>query len=57
RSQAIKLVNSSINTNHWKQIPFPSSDVVVMQLNGPYGCCSIFNIYNDGNSQDTLTAL
>lgn len=57
RSRAITLVNSSINTNHWKQIPFPSSDVVVMQMNGPYGCCSIFNIYNDCNSQDTLTAL
>ncbi|KAG1809362.1 uncharacterized protein BJ212DRAFT_1279487, partial [Suillus subaureus] len=53
-SQVITLVNSSINTNFWKQIPFPSSDVVIMQLTGPYGGCSIFNIYNNGNSQDTL---
>ncbi|KAG2335917.1 hypothetical protein BDR05DRAFT_897481, partial [Suillus weaverae] len=47
RSRAITLVNTSLNTNHWKQIPFLSSDIVITQLTGPYGCCSIFNIYND----------
>ncbi|KAG1774944.1 hypothetical protein EV702DRAFT_973837 [Suillus placidus] len=57
RSHAITLVNTFINTNHWKQIPFPSSDVVITQLSGPYGNCSVFNIYNDCNSQDMLTAL
>lgn len=57
RSRAIILVNTSINTNVWKQIPFPSSDVVVFQLSNQSGLCTIFNIYNDCISQDTLTAL
>lgn len=57
RSRAVTLINTSINTNSWKQIFFPSSDVVIIQLSGTYGHCTIFNIYNDCNSQDTLTAL
>jgi exonuclease III len=57
RTRAITLVNSSLNTNSWKQITFPSSDVVIIQLTTPHSRCSILNIYNDGNKQDTLTAL
>jgi hypothetical protein len=46
-----------MDTNSWKQIPFLSADVIVTQFTGPYGCCTLFNIYNDSNSQDTLTAI
>lgn len=46
-----------LDINSWKQIPFPSSDVVVFELSGPFGRCTIFNIYNDGMHQNTLTAL
>ncbi|KAG1785258.1 uncharacterized protein HD556DRAFT_1250143, partial [Suillus plorans] len=46
-SRAITLINTSINTNSWKQIFFLSSNIVIIQLSGTYGCCSIFNIYND----------
>ncbi|KAJ8582675.1 hypothetical protein M405DRAFT_699450, partial [Rhizopogon salebrosus TDB-379] len=54
RSRAVTLVRSQLDTNTWKQIPFPSSDVVIIQLTGTYGNCTIFNIYNDGEKQETL---
>lgn len=57
RTHAITLISTRLDTNLWKQIPFPSSDVSIIQLIGPFGSCSIFNIYNDCNSQSTLTAI
>jgi exonuclease III len=57
RSRAVILISSSLDTNTWKQLSFPSSDVVIIQLTGPYGKCSILNIYNDCEKQDTLTKL
>jgi endonuclease/exonuclease/phosphatase family metal-dependent hydrolase len=57
RTRAITLISASLNTNLWKQLSFPSPDVVVVQFSGPYGRCTIFNIYNDGNSQHTLTLI
>ncbi|KAH7903274.1 hypothetical protein BJ138DRAFT_984568, partial [Hygrophoropsis aurantiaca] len=48
RTRAVTLISSKLDTNHWTQIPFPSSDVVVIQFTGPYGSCTVFNIYNDG---------
>ncbi|KIK73141.1 hypothetical protein PAXRUDRAFT_46602, partial [Paxillus rubicundulus Ve08.2h10] len=56
-SRAITLISSALNTNSWSQLPFPSQDVVVIQLTGPYGKCMILNIYNDGKSPATLTLL
>ncbi|KAG1807042.1 uncharacterized protein BJ212DRAFT_1238797, partial [Suillus subaureus] len=41
------FVNKSLDTNHWRQIPFSSSDVTIVQLSGPYRTCTILNIYNN----------
>ncbi|KIK96754.1 hypothetical protein PAXRUDRAFT_137789, partial [Paxillus rubicundulus Ve08.2h10] len=49
--RATTLISTSINTNSWMQLPFPSPDVVIIQLVGTFGCCTLFNIYNDGTSQ------
>ncbi|KAG1724570.1 uncharacterized protein EDB91DRAFT_1062764, partial [Suillus paluster] len=57
KTRAITLISALLDTNSWKQILFQSSDVIIIQLSGPYGCCTIFNIYNDGNSPITLTAI
>ncbi|KAJ8589708.1 hypothetical protein M405DRAFT_693199, partial [Rhizopogon salebrosus TDB-379] len=46
-SRAVTLISKSFNTNSWQQLAFPSPDVVVIQLCGPFGRCTIFNIYND----------
>ena len=55
--RAITLVNTKLSTNCWEQIPFPSRDVVIIQFRGAQGACTIFNIYNDGTHDRTLTEL
>ena len=52
-SRAVTLVNKSLNMNAWQQIPFPSPDVIIIQLRGTFGRCTIFNIYNDCTSKRT----
>ncbi|KAF9235753.1 hypothetical protein BU15DRAFT_20990, partial [Melanogaster broomeanus] len=48
KSRAVTLISTSLNTNSWTQLPFPSPDIIVIQLVGEFGHCTIFNIYNDG---------
>lgn len=58
-SRAVTLISKSFDTNSWQQIAFPSPDVVVIQLRGPFGRCTIFNIYNDcilTRTQDSLAS-
>ncbi|KAG1775002.1 hypothetical protein EV702DRAFT_922318, partial [Suillus placidus] len=57
KTRAITLISTSLNTNDWQQISFPSSDVVVVQFSGPFGKCTLFNIYNDSKKQDTIHTL
>ena len=57
KPRAVTLVNTKISTNCWEQIPFPSKDVVIVQFRGAQGACTIFNIYNDGTHDGTLTEL
>lgn len=47
KSQAVMLVSKSLDTDSWQQIPFPSPDIVIIQLRGTFSHCTIFNIYND----------
>ncbi|KAG1786543.1 uncharacterized protein HD556DRAFT_1248118, partial [Suillus plorans] len=54
RTRAVTLVSAALDTNGWKQLAFPSSDVIIIQFSGPFGKCTVFNIYNDGERQDTL---
>jgi hypothetical protein len=57
RIRAVTLISNLLNTNTWTQIPFPSPDVVITQLRGLYGRCTLINIYNDGNSDHTINLL
>jgi len=57
RTRAITLINTSLDTNSWSQVHFPSSDVVAIQIVNSTGRCTIFNIYNDGNHQDTIHSI
>ncbi|KAG1801730.1 uncharacterized protein BJ212DRAFT_1250008, partial [Suillus subaureus] len=47
RTCAVILINKCINMSNWRQLPFPSYDVTVVQLNGAFGKITIFNIYDD----------
>ncbi|KAF9232837.1 hypothetical protein BU15DRAFT_32395, partial [Melanogaster broomeanus] len=54
KSRAVTLISTYMDSNSWTQLPFPSPDVVVIQLVGSFGRCTMFNIYNDGTSQHTI---
>ena len=57
RPRAVTLINAKLSTNYWKQIPFPSRDVVITQFTGTQGTCTLFNIYNDGTHDKTIDEL
>lgn len=57
RSRAVTLIHKRVNSNNWRQLPFPSPDVVVTQLHGPFGKVTIFNIYDDSKKREVLPAL
>ena len=57
RIRAVTLVNKRLNTNNWRQIPFPSADVVIVQFSGPLGLVTLFNIYDDCKNRTTIPLL
>ncbi|KAG1773718.1 hypothetical protein EV702DRAFT_925459, partial [Suillus placidus] len=54
RTQAVTLIRTPLDTNTWRQLPFPSSDIVLLQISGNHSKCTIFNIYNDNTHHNTL---
>jgi hypothetical protein len=57
KTRSVTLIRSSISTDSWNQMEFPSSDMTVTQLYGDWGKLTVFNIYNNGNSNDTISKL
>ena len=56
-SRTVMLVNASIRSDTWKQLKFPSSDVMVIQLSGRWGKLTIVNVYNNCNNDTTVWLL
>src|SRR5258705_1249294 len=54
RTRSAILINSALSTNTWQQIPFDSPDVTIIQLTGAFSQLTLFNIYNDGEHDNTL---
>ena len=57
KSRSLMLINAQISTDSWNQLDFPSSDITVIQFNSAWGKLTIFNIYNDGESNNTINLL
>src|SRR5258707_10231422 len=53
----ITLIHSSISTDSWQQIDFPSSDITLVAIKGHWGKLVIFNIYNDCDSNEMIKKL
>jgi Endonuclease/Exonuclease/phosphatase family len=51
------LINNSISTSLCRPLPFPSPDVTVIHLAFPNNPITIFNIYNDGEHEQTIDKL
>jgi ribonuclease HI/exonuclease III len=56
-SRAITFVRADLSSDSWKQMDFPSADVVAIQLKGLWGKLTIVNIYNDGGNDETVRLL
>ena len=57
KTSSITLIRADVSSDSWNQLEFPSSDVTVTQVNGPWGKITIFNIYNDGANDETIRLL
>jgi|SRR6266850_1036997 len=57
KTRAITLIRSSISTDNWSQIDFPSNDVTAIQIRGTQGKITIVNIYNEGKGNETINKL
>ncbi|KIY46395.1 hypothetical protein FISHEDRAFT_24281, partial [Fistulina hepatica ATCC 64428] len=57
-TRSVILVNTSMPTNIWRQIPVDSPDVTAVQITtGDGHRLTVFNIYNDCNNDKALDAL
>jgi len=57
RYQTTTLISIFLDTNSWTQIAFSFSNMVVVQITGPFGTCTLFNIYNSSDNNDTIIEL
>lgn len=57
KTRSLFLIRNNLMTDNWKQIDFPSSDIIVIQLNSEWGVLTIYNIYNDCEGSDTIHQL
>src|SRR6266702_1213581 len=57
KTHSVTLIRGELLTENWEQLDFPSGNVTALHIREKWGTLSIFNIYNDCNHDDTLTAL
>ena len=57
KTRSLILLRSNILTDKWKQIDYPSGDVTIITFSGSWGELTLYNIYNDCDSNDTITEL
>ena len=57
KTRTLTLIRSTISTDMWEQLDFPSGDVTIILLKGNWGKLTLFNIYNDGKSNNTIEQL
>src|SRR5579863_1068743 len=57
KSRLLLLISMAINTDNWEQLNVPSGDITAAIVRGLNGSLIIYNMYNDGNNNDSLSAL
>jgi hypothetical protein len=57
KTRSILFIRADMITENWNQLDFPSSDITAVQLTGQWGKITIFNIYNDGECDETIKLL
>ena len=51
------LINKLISKDNWQLIPINSPDITAIELRGVFGKIHIYNVYNPGDHNNTLTTL
>src|ERR1700730_13740264 len=57
KTRTVTLIHTTLASDSWAQLDFPSGDVTVTQIKGPWGKVTILNIYNNGNNDAMISAL
>ena len=57
KTRSITLIRGDLLTESWEQLEFPSGDVTALRIKEKWGTLTIFNIYNDGEHDNTVDAL
>src|SRR5712691_13082797 len=58
KTRSLMLIRAHFSMDSWQQIDFPSSDVTAVRfVSSEWGELTIFNIYNDGESNNTINLL
>ena len=57
KTRSLLLIQAQISTDSWNQLDFPLSDVTVVQFTSEWGKLTIFNIYNEGERNNTINLL
>jgi hypothetical protein len=57
KTRSITLIRGNILTESWEQLNFPSRDVTALRIKEKWGTIMLFNIYNDCENSETITAL
>jgi len=57
KTRSVILISATLTSDSWQQLNIQSGDVTVIQIKGNWGKLTIFNIYNDGQHNDTINLL
>jgi len=57
KTRSLMLFNAQISMDSWNQLNFPLSNVTVIQFRSEWGKLTIFNVYNEGKSNNTINLL
>jgi len=57
KMRSLMLINVQISMDSWNQLNFPLSNVTVIQFRSKWGKLMIFNVYNEGESNNTINLL
>jgi len=57
KTRSLTLISAALSSESWEQVTFPSGDVTIISIKTNSGKIFIINIYNDGNSNETISQL
>ena len=57
KTRSVTLISAALTSDSWQQLYLPSGDVTILQVKGNWGKLTIFNIYNDGQHDNTINLL